>query len=390
MILSAYLQLKLFYLILLLLPVNLAKHFLVPSSFVAGVLVDYLIPAVYLTDVLIIILLELLLVSTKPKINQALVIFLALLLPSLLAAAAFVPAVYKWLKLLELAGFAWWIKKNISWKKHLPAISLALTGALLWQSLLAIAQWFKQGSILGYWFLGEQPYNAATAGMDKISWLNGALKLPPLGTTPHPNVLAGLIVVLLPFLLNQILYSRWYLIPVFLSLVTLFLTFSLSAWLALVLIIIPFFLYRLKPILLVGYAVLIISLIAGFFGNFEFLAPQTSFDRRSQLAGMAIKMVQDSPLIGQGLNNFTVVMDQYGIIAATTRFLQPVHNIYLLILAETGILGLFGFGYLIVCAFRSPRPAVLKLSLFTLLFLGLFDHYPFTLQQGMLLLFLLV
>ena len=120
------------------------------------------------------------------------------------------------------------------------------------------------------------------------------------------------------------------------------------------------------------------------------MAPQTSFDRRSQLAGMAIKMVQDSPLIGQGLNNFTVVMDQYGIIAATTRFLQPVHNIYLLILAETGILGLFGFGYLIVCAFRSPRPAVLKLSLFTLLFLGLFDHYPFTLQQGMLLLFLLV
>ena len=47
----------LFYLILFLLPANLAKHFPVASSYVSGILVDYLIPTVYLTDILIIILL---------------------------------------------------------------------------------------------------------------------------------------------------------------------------------------------------------------------------------------------------------------------------------------------------------------------------------------------
>ena len=362
-----------------------------PSNFVSGILVDYLIPTLYLTDLLIITLLTLWLLTSRPKAKTSLIIFLALLLPSLLATSFFLPAAYKWLKLAELAGFAWWIKSNIDWKKHLPNITLALSGSLLFQSLLAIGQWLKQASVFGYWFLGEQPYNAATLGMDKITWFDGALKLPPLGTTPHPNVLAGLIVVLLPFLLSRLSRrSPWYLVPLGLSLITLFLTFSLSAWIALLLIVVPFFLYKLKPILLVGYSVLVISLIAGFWPKLQFLAPQTSFDRRSQLSSMAIQMVKDSPLIGQGLNNFTVKMDDYGIVAATTRFLQPVHNIYLLIFAETGLLGLFCFGYLIICTFRSKRPTALKLSLFTLLFLGLFDHYPFSLQAGLLLLALLV
>ena len=369
-----------------------------PSNFVSGILVDYLIPTLYLTDLLIITLLTLWLLTSRPKAKTSLIIFLALLLPSLLATSFFLPAAYKWLKLAELAGFAWWIKSNIDWKKHLPNITLALSGSLLFQSLLAIGQWLKQASVFGYWFLGEQPYNAATLGMDKITWFDGALKLPPLGTTPHPNVLAGLIVVLLPLMFRRVkqtsgLSRIYYLVVIVLSLVTLFLTFSLSAWLALVLIVLPFTLrlaFKLKPVILLGYLILVTSLIIGFWPNFEFLAPQTSFARRSQLAGMAIQMAKDSPLIGQGLNNFTVKMDDYGIVAATTRFLQPVHNIYLLIFAETGLLGLIGFGYLIVCAFRSKRPAVLKLSLFTLLFLGLFDHYPLTIQQGLLLLFLLV
>ncbi len=392
-------QLKLFYLILLLLPVNLAYHFLVPQSFVSGILVDYLIPTLYLTDLLILLLLALWFLSLpRRQAGRPLIIFMALLLPSILTASFWLPAAYKWLKLAELAGFAWWIKLNVDWQKQLPKITLALSGAIIIQSLLAISQWLKQGSIFGYWFLGEQPYNSATAGMDKITWWDGSLRLPPLGTTPHPNVLAGLIVVLLPLIFRQVKrtdsWTRiYYLIIVALSLTTLFLTFSLSAWLALVLIVFPFTLrlaFKLKPIILLGYLVLVTSLIIGFWPSFEFLAPQTSFARRSQLANMAIQMAKDSPIIGQGLNNFTVVMDQYGIIAATTRFLQPVHNIYLLLLAEAGIFGLFGLGYLVSLAFRSKRPAVLKLSLFSLLFLGLFDHYPITIQQGMLLLFLLV
>jgi hypothetical protein len=47
----------LFYLLILSIPVNLAKTFITGSSYVNGVLVDYLIPSLYATDVLIIAIL---------------------------------------------------------------------------------------------------------------------------------------------------------------------------------------------------------------------------------------------------------------------------------------------------------------------------------------------
>ena len=53
-------------------------------------------------------------------------------------------------------------------------------------------------------------------------------------------------------------------------------------------------------------------------------------------------MFADHPLVGVGLNNFEQVMgpyQKYGIIF----FNNPVHNLYLLYLAETGIIGFIGF-----------------------------------------------
>ena len=59
------------------------------------------------------------------------------------------------------------------------------------------------------------------------------------------------------------------------------------------------------------------------------------------LKGFAGKMIDDHPATGVGLNNFELVMgpyEKYGIIF----FNNPVHNLYLLYLAETGIVGFAG------------------------------------------------
>ena len=344
----------LFYLIVFLIPSNLAKHFVLPSSYVGGSLVDYLIPAVYLTDILIILLLILKPIKIK-AVPRPIIIFLICLLPSVIWAASPLPAIYKWIKFLEMGWLAAWVRQ------YRPNFTKPLIAAVIFQSVLAIGQWFRQGSLFNYWFLGEQPYTAATPGIDQITWLDGSLKIPPLGTTPHPNVLGGFLAVA---------GGAYAAIP-------LFLTFSLSAWLALLL--------KNKWTLLVGLAALII-----FGHNLSFLAPESSFSRRSQLTKMALAMAKDHPLTGVGLNNFTVVMDRYGYIPATTRFLQPVHNIYLLLLSETGLIGFLGFGYLLFKGrswftdkVRPCHPALL------LFFLGLFDHWPLTLQTGLLLFFMI-
>ena len=390
-------MLNLFYLILFLLPTNLAKHFPLSSSYVSGILVDYLIPTVYLTDILIISLLAIWLLSGYKKPKQ--LALLILLLPSVIFAHSLIPAAYKFLKILEFSLFGLWIYQH---KKliELDKVIKALSAAVLFQSLLAIGQWLRQGSLFGYWFFGEQPYNAASAGIDKIIWFDGSLKIPPLGTFPHPNVLAGFLVISLTLILYQLLkgpflrskagpyWITFYLSSTFLGLITLFLTFSLSAWLAFLLITVPSLLLLIYPkikALMISSGLILIVLSLSL--RFSFLAPESSFSRRSQLNKISWQMFLNHPLSGIGLNNFTVSMEKYGYVTATTRFLQPVHNIYLLILSETGLIGLAGFIYLLykgrTLFTDKVRPC--HLALLILFFLGLFDHWPFTLQQGLLL-----
>ena len=359
----------LFYLIVFLIPSNLAKHFILPSSYVGGSLVDYLIPTLYLTDILIVLLLVLKPIKSIPR---PIIVFLLCLLPSVIFSASPIPAIYKWVKFLEMGLLAAWVKQ------YRPPVIKPIIAAVIFQSVLAVGQWFNQGSVFGYWFLGEQPYTLATPGIDKITWLDGSLKIPHLGTTPHPNVLAGFLVVALTLLKGR----SWFTDKVrpchLLISIPLFLTFSLSAWLTWL------WLLAKKNLLYLGLVLILFFIFLSNY-SFSFLAPESSFSRRSQLTQMAIAMFKDRPLTGVGLNNFTVVMDQYGYIPATTRFLQPVHNIYLLLLSETGLIGIFGFLYLLLQGRTLQAFRVRPYGLPLLLFLGLFDHWPLTLQTGLLL-----
>jgi len=367
---------RLFYLILILLPVNLAKHIPLVSSYVSGIKVDYLIPALYLTDILILCLLIFYKGSTLVKKLWPLL----LLLPSVIFAASPIPALYKLIKLVEFGLFWFWLKANRP-KISPNLVAKSLSFAIIFQSLLSLAQWFKQSSVFGYLFFGEQPFNQATANIDRIVWLDGSLKIPPLGTFPHPNVLAAFLILSLPYIYQHLSNKSLKIFTLILGLITLFLTFSLSTWLAGLLLVIPWLLSQhfskiRAYVISLGLILIVLSLAT----RFSFLAPPSSFTRRSQLAQIAVKMIQTKPLAGIGLNNFTISMDQFGYVTSTTRFFQPVHNLFLLILAETGILGLIG---LLLIATQIIK---LNLSLAIILFLGLFDHYFLTLQQGLLLL----
>jgi hypothetical protein len=72
-------------------------------------------------------------------------------------------------------------------------------------------------------------------------------------------------------------------------------------------------------------------------------------------------------------------------------YLQPVHNIFVLITAETGVVGLLLFLWLWFATFRRITNYELRITgtLFSLLVIilitGSLDHYWLTLQQGQLL-----
>lgn len=149
---------------------------------------------------------------------------------------------------------------------------------------------------------------------------------------------------------------------------------------------------------------------------------------------IAIKMIKDQPLTGFGNGTFTVNMKNYSPAPHEWWQYQPVHNIYLLINSELGIIGLILFLIFVFSVLKMaylkhnknydfhPPTFLLKLFhvkqlpnyalnkpnksmgeeisagkretiLFTrlmlavfvgFLFIGLFDHYFWTLQQGQL------
>ena len=109
-------------------------------------------------------------------------------------------------------------------------------------------------------------------------------------------------------------------------------------------------------------------------------------------------MVKDKPLFGVGLRNFVVAMDDYAGERLLPYLHQPVHDIYLLIAAEAGVLALLTF---VVFLLNIVRPAfakasagrhaigedlilryVLVLTFLGFLAIGFFDHYLWTIQQG--------
>jgi O-antigen ligase len=67
----------------------------------------------------------------------------------------------------------------------------------------------------------------------------------------------------------------------------------------------------------------------------------------------AISMIKAHPFVGIGINNYTEVLLQYDTTGFSSVFFQPVHNLYLLIASEIGIIGLMIFLWLICSIFRE-------------------------------------
>ncbi len=78
-----------------------------------------------------------------------------------------------------------------------------------------------------------------------------------------------------------------------------------------------------------------------------------SAESRIPLMKLAFRIIEDNPVLGVGVNNFTVVMDRYLTSDFREGWLFAVHNKYLLVLSETGIIGLLCFLAFLVDALRK-------------------------------------
>ncbi|MCL4338395.1 O-antigen ligase family protein [Patescibacteria group bacterium] len=403
-----------FYILLLFLPSQLGRHFFPNFSLVSGVISDYLIPVFYFTDFLIILTIFLYILENwhnwlRPKYSSWAILILTVLIylffnSTVIASNKWV-AVYKMVKIAEFILLGHVVYRL---KPKLLSVLSVLSICTVYSSVLSVWQFVSQKSVGGlFYWLGERTFSSNTPGIAVFS-LNGQLILRSYATFPHPNVLGGFLAILLPAFLFLLINRKkmkiemrgyyWFLFALTLGIVSLVLTFSRAAW---IITLLGFFLVVMQKkkvdllnilknknlVLFLFYTLMFLSVFTLLvFPQGEKIIGGKSWSQRAVLDKTALVLTLQHPLLGIGLNNFVVqahsVINNYSDI----YLLQPVHNFYLLILVETGLIGFAIFLLFIDLVLDwSIKSGLIVLIIELLLFsLGFFDHYLFTLQQGQL------
>ncbi len=403
----ARLEQKLLFLILLFLPTQLGRHFWPDFSYIYSLKVDYLSPTIYFWDLLVVCLLIVFILQKKVVKRIALNLFLFFIITQALSLIGSLDPGAGLVRLEQYitVGLFGVYLASYKWVELKTQLFLPLSIVVIFESLLGIGQFLLEGS-LGFWVLGERAFSISTPAIAKFNF-QGIELLRPYATFPHPNTLAAFLVLMIPVLTITTptkKYPKTFALALFLSIVTVILSVSRTSFIA-GLVELIYFLKR-KGFLIIIAVMLLTSpfLYTRFESIFDY--DNLSIIRREEFVDTALNLFKTSPLLGIGLNNF--IPESSGNIASgENRFLQPVHNIYLLTLSETGILGLIGLvaliGYpvwLLVHSLwfmeKSNKPrtknneqSTILLLWFVAIFLGMFDHYFLTQPQGLRMLFLI-
>lgn len=361
-------MLILFNLLFFLLPTQFGLHLNFLSSTVFGFKIDYLIPVIYITDVLIFLIVIFNLKKIKVKLFPTL-LFIGFVIINILFSSYKIASTYKWIKLIEMIFFGVVIFKIKSFNIYKNFVK-PLSFSILIICILGIAQWLIGKSIGGpFYLLGERSFRLGDPGISSFS-LAGIEMLRPYSVFSHPNSFAGFLLVFSIFLLKfkKTFNKKYFYFLSTLILSNLFLTFSFNIFLTIIILIFIYF----APIL--KFSVFLIDFTT------------RSFTHRIELLESSVEIIKKNFLIGVGLNNFIPSLTN-----VTNKFLnswelQPVHNIFLLIFSEAGIVGFLTFIFIIYKSiFSLNKHKYILFSLYAILISGLFDHYWLTLQQNMLL-----
>jgi O-antigen ligase len=257
---------------------------------------------------------------------------------------------------------------------------------VLIQGVLGTMQ-FLGGASLGLSFLGE---SHAISGMQGSSFvtLNSEVFLRAYGTFPHPNVLGGYLVmnVLLGIYLyfkSKGLYKILSICLIVLSGIFVTLTFSRISILLVLGIVFVTLIWKLIKGKVFSFApVLLIERFTNLLSGSD-----TSWHDRVNLMRSSFNVMKNNLVFGTGLGNFTKGMENYiPVTVNNVLLIQPVHNVLLLMISEMGIVGTLLYLVLLgrILVENIYRMNVFKwLVVISLVVIGCFDHYLFSLPQGM-------
>lgn len=317
-------------------------------------------------------------------------------------------------RLLLLAGmYLLLVNRRIRPARLVPA---AAVGVAI-QAGAGVGQWLAQAD-LGLQLLGEYELDPAWSGVS-IVWSEAGRALRAYGLTDHPNILGGMLACSLLLILGWRIGEerRSRIMPlidgvIFLGFWGLFVTFSRSAWLGLIvsllLAALQLLLARSRRILLEGAAMLAAALIllapviqtslpvlgvrmnAG--SSFDEVPyEKSSIQERAVLNRTANEIFSENALTGVGVGAYVAALRSER--PDYPFYYQPPHLSLLAAAVETGLFGaLFyslavGAPLLLLLRVRKrtlpSRDTVIATSILAAIaIIGLFDYYPWLLAPG--------
>lgn len=384
----------LFFFCVLFIPTQIGKHFWPDFTLIFSIKTDYFSPVIYGWDLLVLLLLVVFFYQRKKCKTYPLFLFLLFLMTQLISlfnssnvGASFVR--FEQYSVIGLFGLYIASQTFVAIKQSLY---FGLLGSVFFSGLIAILQ-VIQGKTLGFWILGERTFSLDTISIATFDWY-GQVFLRAYSTFPHPNVLAAFFLISIGLIIwlheqkVRLKYAEFEWIIFIIGSLGLLLTFSRVALVFFAFV----FAYLLKnKIKLFGLIVLFFLPFLYVRFNSAFNFDQLSFIRREELAIQSVEMIAESPILGIGLNNFIQDLAYSTLVSGEIRFMQPVHNIFLLNLVETGAIGSIGFILFLFAPIYKLIKEQNRLLLFlwiSILGLGFFDHYFLSIAQGQRLLFL--
>lgn len=292
-----------------------------------------------------------------------------------LSAVSMIVAENLRLSISEIVRWGWmyllflYLGARLRTRREVGVILAALAGLAVVELVVVLLQW-RTGGVLGLDFLGV-PTELGERTLD-VGQLGR-----PFGTVIHPVFMGALLgsLALIFFSLALFLESRrWRLLSAALvgvCLLPLVISHTRAAAIAVLIgALIPAVVAIrqrrvsskvLRRLAITGVLGLVVAwpvVAQQFTDNFGTDHFRLEVESRTELNEVAIEMFYDSPLLGVGLNNFEEVMGPYGRYGLIFGD-NPVHNLFLLQLAETGLIGLLallalGWG-LFVMSMRLAR-----------------------------------
>jgi O-antigen ligase len=331
-------------------------------------------------------------------------------------------AMYHYLLLLGGLGLFYLVREGVnraayedSCLNRIRIIYVFLAGAFL-QSVLGIYQFLSQKTFV-FKYLGLASHNPEIVGTAVIETISGRW-LRAYGGLDHPNILGGVLVISL--ILSAYLLARkkiinsniqiWGLILLFFSyffaLIAMFFSFSRAAWLAYAvgMAILAFVIFKREDhwvakrfLALVFFSLALLMIAALPYRELaltrfraEGRLEQISISERESYTLEAGALIKSHPWFGVGNANYVRQLEANSQIK-NFAYYQPVHNVFLLVLAENGVFAFLALVLFLVSLTLSPRRQNFAFSIIAaIIIIMMLDHWLFSLPFGILFFFLIL